>query len=219
MKDSLAEQIMERPDARLIVEEVSQMLEAERRLRQNFYENVREDEKAEFINGEIIIHSPVKKRHDSVSGNLYVLLKTFVVKNRLGYVGHEKVMVSLSRNDYEPDICYFNAEKAALFHDGQTIFPAPDLIVEVLSSGTRVRDYGVKLEDYEAHKIPEYWIVDPKARILEIRVLDGENYALQSTLGIGDVLASRQVKGFSVPMRAVFEEQAYLEALGSILKG
>jgi len=68
MKDSLVDQLMERPDAKLIVDEVSQILEAERRLRQHFYETVREDEKAEFINGEIFVHSPMKKRHDHVSG-------------------------------------------------------------------------------------------------------------------------------------------------------
>lgn len=218
MKDSLAEQIMERPDARLIMEEVSQMLEAERRLRQHFYETVREDEKAEFINGEIIVHSPVKKRHDNVSGNLYILLKTFVVKNDLGYVGHEKVMIGLSRNDYEPDICYFSKEKAQHFDDGQTIFPAPDLVVEVLSSGTRLRDYGVKLEDYEAHKISEYWIVDAKARTLEQRTLDGDRYALRNTFLIDDELHSLTLSGFAIPMRAMFEEKAYLDALAAILR-
>lgn len=217
MKDSLAEQLMERPDAKLIVDEVNQMLEAERRLRQHFYETVQEDEKAEFINGEIIVHSPVKKRQDQVSGNLYSLLKTFVIKNDLGYVGHEKVMVSLSRNDYGPDICYFSKEKSQHFDDGQTIFPAPDLIVEVLSSGTRSRDYGIKLEDYEAHKITEYWIVDPKVRTLDLRILDGENYVLQKSLNINDRIGSGVVSGFSIPMRAIFEEKAYLAALKSML--
>jgi Uma2 family endonuclease len=218
MKDSLADRLMERPDAKLIVDEVNQMLEAERRMRQHFHETVKEDEKAEFINGEIIVHSPVKKIHDNVSGNLYVLLKTFVVKNDLGYVGHEKVMVSLSRNDYEPDICYFGKEKSRHFDDGQTIFPAPDLIVEVLSSATRTRDYGIKLEDYEAHKIIEYWIVDPQARKLEIRILDGDNYALRNTLHINDRLSSQVIPDFDIPMRAIFEEKAYLAALTGILQ-
>lgn len=217
MKDSLAEQLMERPDAKLIMDEVNQMLDAESRLRQHFYETVREDEKAEFINGEIIVHSPVKKRHDDASGNLFILLKTFVIKNDLGYVGHEKVMISLSRNDYEPDICYFKKEKSRNFEDGQTIFPSPDLVVELLSSGTRVWDYGVKLEDYQAHKIAEYWIMDPKARTLEQRVLDGDTYKLHATLQIDDPISSSILSDFHIPMRAIFEESAYLAALADIL--
>ncbi|MCB0583994.1 MAG: Uma2 family endonuclease [Phaeodactylibacter sp.] len=218
MKTSLAEKILERPDARLIVDEVNQTLEAERRLREQFYETVREDQKAEFINGEIIVHSPVKKRHDTVSGNLFILLRTFVVKNQLGHVGHEKLMVSLTRNDYEPDICFFNKEKAAVFEEDQTIFPTPDLIVEVLSPGTRERDYGIKLEDYEAHGTREYWIIDPKARTLEQRILDGDKYVLKAAISIDDTLKSVAIEGFSIPLRAIFEEEANLQALSGILR-
>ena len=217
MKASLADQLMGRPDARLIIDEVDRMLQAEQRLRRHFYETVSEEEKAEFINGEIIIHSPVKKKHDEVSGHLYSLLKTFVIKHQLGYVGHEKVMVSLSRNDYEPDICYFGPEKARHFDDAQTIFPAPDLVIEILSPGTRDRDYGIKLKDYEAHLIPEYWIVDTENRTLELRLLDNDRYRLQQTFRIEDHLQSATLAGFDLPMRAIFEENAYLEALGRIL--
>lgn len=218
MKTSIAEKILARPDARLIVDEVSHVLEAERHLRRQFYETVREDQKAEFINGEIIVHSPVKKRHDTASGNLFILLKTFAAKHQMGHVGHEKLMISLTRNDYEPDICFFNKEKAAAFDEDQTIFPTPDLIIEVLSPGTRDRDYGVKLEDYEAHGTTEYWIIDPKARILEQRVLDGEQYRLKGSIGIDDTLESVVVSGFSIPLRAVFEEEAHLRVLADILQ-
>ncbi len=218
MKTSLADKILERPDARLIVDVVNQTLEAERRLRRQFYETVREDQKAEFINGEIIVHSPVKKRHDTVSGNLFILLRTFVVKRQLGHVGHEKLMISLTRNDYEPDICFFGKEKAAAFEEDQTIFPTPDLVIEVLSPGTRDRDYGVKLEDYQAHGVLEYWIIDPKARVLEQRVLDGEEYVLKATASVGEAVKSVAVPGFSIPLRAVFEEKAHLQALAGILQ-
>jgi hypothetical protein len=34
-----------------------------------------EDQKVEFINGEVVVDSPVKFQHDEDSGNLYTLLK------------------------------------------------------------------------------------------------------------------------------------------------
>jgi len=34
-----------------------------------------------------------------------------VEKNNLGFIGHEKILIALTRNDYEPDICYFGASK------------------------------------------------------------------------------------------------------------
>ena len=100
--------------------------------------------KAEFINGKIIIHSPVKKFHNEISGNLYNILKTFVVEHGLGFVGIEKILVRFTRNDYEPDLCFFNKEKAKKLKKEQSLFPVPDMIVEVLSKGTEARDRGVK---------------------------------------------------------------------------
>jgi len=65
----------------------------------------------EFICGEIIVHSPVKKRHSELSGRLFHPLDLYVEKNNLGFIGHEKILIALTRNDYEPDSCYFGASK------------------------------------------------------------------------------------------------------------
>ena len=35
-------------------------------------------------------------------------------------------MITLTRNDYEPDICFFKKEKSDDFVENQTLFPAPD---------------------------------------------------------------------------------------------
>ncbi|MBP6829042.1 MAG: Uma2 family endonuclease, partial [Saprospiraceae bacterium] len=127
---SLAEQIMERPDAVLQLQALQNALEDEKKRRQDFYDWVTEDVKAEFINGQIIIHSPVKKRHWKVSDLLSRLLSYYASIKKLGQVGTEKVMISLTRNDYEPDIVFFSKEKADTFTDDQVLFPAPDFVVE-----------------------------------------------------------------------------------------
>lgn len=145
MRNDIAEQLLEMPNAPLVIQKVQQALATEQRLRKHFYEIVTEDQKAEFINGEIIVHSPVRKHHNTASLYLSQLLNAFAIKHKLGYVGHEKLMISLTRNDYEPDICFFKQEKAIHFSEEQTNFPAPDLVVEVLSPGTKERDRGIKL--------------------------------------------------------------------------
>ena len=45
-------------------------------------------------------------------GEMSRLLSVFASFKRLGRVGVEKVMIGLTRNDYEPDIVFFNKEKA-----------------------------------------------------------------------------------------------------------
>jgi Uma2 family endonuclease len=92
----------------------------------------------------------------------------------LGHVGQEKVLITLTRNDYEPDIVYFGPQKAQSLTPDQVKFPAPDFAVEVLSTSMESNDRGIKFLDYAAHGVAEYWLVDPQAKIIEQYVLKGE---------------------------------------------
>jgi Uma2 family endonuclease len=78
----------------------------------------------------------------------------------------------------EPDICFFRKDVSDKFTENQTLFPAPDFIVEILSDSTEHRDRGVKFKDYQAHKIEEYWIIDPENQTLEQYHLKGDFYDL-----------------------------------------
>ena len=81
-------------------------------------------------------------------------------------------MITLQRNDYEPDICFFDKQKAKYFKEGQRLFPAPDFVVEILSKGTKKNDRTVKFQDYEANGVIEYLIIDPIKKVVELYRLD-----------------------------------------------
>ncbi|MEK7257823.1 MAG: Uma2 family endonuclease, partial [Bacteroidota bacterium] len=83
--------ILEDPAAPRLVAKLQIALELEQQRRQQFYAEIDDDVKAEFINGEIVMQSPVKLRHNLASGNLFALMKAYVEKHQLGYVGHEKL--------------------------------------------------------------------------------------------------------------------------------
>jgi Uma2 family endonuclease len=136
--------------------------------------------------------------------------------HQLGYVGHEKMMISLSRNDYEPDICFWSRKKSSKFKPRQTQFPAPDFIAEVLSPSTEDNDRTIKFEDYAAHGVKEYWIIDPAFRIVEQYFLDDDQYRLHIKADSG-ILKSKAVKGFIIPLAALFDEAENLAALRTIL--
>ena len=167
------------------------------------------------------MHSPVKRRHLDASKYLENLLQNYVLKHDLGVVDSEKALVGLTRNDYEPDVCYWNAETAASFTDDQMEHPAPDLIVEILSKSTTGRDRGVKFEDYAAHGVLEYWIIDPVRKSVEQYQLDGATmaFAAIATLYVGDMLSALTVPGLQIPVKAIFDKQANLEALQVIMIG
>ena len=112
--------------------------------------------KAEFINGEVIMHSPVEREHWQVSMKLSSSLHIHASEKKLGGIGVEKLMVHLTHNDYEPDICFFSKEKTDNFRPGQLLFPAPDFIVEILSPTTETIDRTLKMTDYASHGVMEY---------------------------------------------------------------
>ena len=139
-------------------------------------------------------------------------------KHQLGEVFSEKALVCLTRNDYEPDIVFYSAKKAKGFTNETMEFPAPDFVVEVLTETTKNRDRGVKFEDYAAHGVSEYWIVDCDEQTLEQNVLrPGEKtYHLAAKQSNGEI-RSAMIDGFSIPVQAVFDDQANAKALAAIL--
>ncbi len=214
----LLERLLESPRLPFYARQIEDVLDGERNARRRFYEAITEGDKAEFINGEVLYHSPVKLEHNRAGKLLLKLLDTYVALNELGYVGYEKIMVSLSRNDYEPDLCYFRKETAGTFQPRQMHFPAPDFVVEILSDSTEANDRGVKLEDYAAHGVSEYWIIDPVAEFVEQYVLEEDAYALAVKV-IDGPIRSAAVPGFEIPVRAIFDEAVNLQALQLILQG
>lgn len=210
------EQIIRSPRLPLVTQKLQQVLADEKSQREAFYNQITESDKAEYINGEIIFHSPVKLRHNLVGKRLLVLLDTHVQSHSLGVVAYEEILIALSRNDYEPDLCFFNQDKAAQFSDDQMRFPPPDFVVEILSTSTESNDRGVKFEDYADHGVHEYWIIDPSAEILEQYLLVDGSYKLQIKSGTGEVI-SVAVPHFTIPIRALFDDAINRETLQSFL--
>jgi len=214
--NSLVEQALGSPILPEIVDELQVRLAQERARREKFYEELTEDQKAEFINGKVIVQSPAKLQHLVVRDNLHNLLHTFVRIRQLGLVIGEKALCVFPRNDYEPDVCFFKPEKAASLTPRQLKFPPPDFIAEILSDSTERTDRGEKFQDYEAHGIGEYWVIDPEAEILEQYVLRSGRFELALKSGSGEVHSS-VVAGFVIPVRALFDAQLNLAALREIL--
>ena len=88
--------------------------------------------------------------------------------------------------------------------------------MEVLSESTEANDRGIKFEDYAAHGVAEYWIVDPVVETIEQYLLQEGVYRLAVKVKTGSI-ASTVVAGFEIPVRAVFDGAEQLAALQTIL--
>ncbi|MBN1877245.1 MAG: Uma2 family endonuclease [Anaerolineae bacterium] len=210
------QQLRHSPQLPRYVQEFESLLQEERARRARFYEEISAEQKAEFINGEVIVHSPARLKHTVASQNLFMILSVCVSQKKLGYIGHEKVLITLTRNDYEPDVVYFCPEKVQEFFPDQVKFPAPDFVAEVLSPSTTDNDRGIKFLDYAAHGVTEYWIIDPDTEVVEQYVLMEQGYELRMKSQTG-ILQSIAIPGLAIPVRAIFAEDEKLVALQKIL--
>ncbi len=197
---------------------LNERLRDEATRRERFYEEMSDAQKVEFIDGEVVMHSPARNRHLTAKLNLTRLISTFVDQHGLGVVRDEKCLCVFPRNDYEPDIVFFGPETASRFHSNTMKFPVPDFAVEVLSETTEHRDRGVKFEDYEAHGVQEYWIIDPTEgrETVEQYVLEDGSFQLRLKSGSGEI-ASQVIPNFRIPILAIFDTKENLAALKTML--
>ena len=86
------------------------------------------------------------------------------------------------------------------------IYGAPDLIVEVLSPSTLKYDWNYKFNLYEAAGVREYWIVDPKAKIVNIFLLqpDGK-YDLGTMYECNQKAPVHIFEGLEIDLNELFE--------------
>jgi Uma2 family endonuclease len=209
--DALLSPLVESPQLVLYVNELQAVIEAERARREQFYEDISPEDKWEFINGEVIMHSPATDRHWLARARIERLLSDYLQPRDLGVVRGEKTLVAFTRNDYEPDIVYFPPAVARTLKPDQWKYPIPDLIVEVLSPSTEKLDRGTKKDDYAAHGVREYWIVDPKTEVIEQYVLAGRKYRLAGKRAGGSFVC-KAIPGFVMLVRAAFDDEVNRQA-------
>ena len=110
----------------------------------------------------------------------------------------------------QPDVVFFRAERLHLLDPDGPARAVPDLVVEVLSASTAQLDRGRKMRTFARYAVPEYWIVDPLRRRIEVHVLDrdardaGGGYRRAQAAAPGDTVRSVGLPGLTFDAARVF---------------
>ena len=155
----------------------------------------------ELLHGRVVMTPPAGHPHGIVEA-LAVVLGSFIRDLELGaYFGSSQGFALPSGDTVAPDHSFVSVERWAAMEaprDGEFLRVAPDLVVEILSPSTAVRDRGEKHAIYEANGVREYWLVDPRRReILVFERRDGRfaeprTYS-EDTLAVSAVLAGMKI--------------------------
>lgn len=160
----------------------------------------------ELIEGDHFMTPSPTTKHQRVSGNLFNALANFLKSRRDGEVFAAPYDVILSDEDIvEPDLLFISATRAAIITEKNVQGP-PDLVVEILSDGTRKLDEVVKRKLYERYGVREYWVVDPDLETVKIHRQTDQGYVRAAELAreANDVLTSPLLQGFQAPLAELF---------------
>ena len=198
--DKILQPLLQSPKLPDYVEELKRVLAEEEIKRNEFYEWLDDDKRAEFIDGEIVIHSPARAIHIEVLQNLLLAIAPFVQQNKLGKVYTEQALIRLKRSDVMPDLASWKDQSFAA--DTKT-FPSPDFIIEVLSKSTAKYDKTKKIEAYALNGISEYWIVDADKKTIEQYILFDEQYKLHEKM-THSTIQCIVLKGLEIELKKIF---------------
>ncbi|SKC10885.1 Uma2 family endonuclease [Dyadobacter psychrophilus] len=211
-EDALAT-LLAQPDVYLLIEKVTSVLREEQLLLSNFYINNLSGKRSEFINGSIIPIS-LSALQEEVCLMLGRLLDEFITDISTNFLVFN-TMVAFGRNCYQPNISFYRKDKIFSI-ETLPVLPPPNLVVEVLGPSTQLSNRIIKFIDYQAHKVEEYWIVDPQNHTIEqYHLVEGEYVLiLKSSQGF---VESFVINGFKIPVVAIFSEAENLKALQNLL--
>ena len=120
-----------------------------------------EDTRAEFVDGKVILMSPVAAFHDDLHHFLAKLIGVYLEFRPHGRVKGGEFQVRLRPGLRRvPDLLYFAQSREADVK--RTYFQgAPDAVWEIVSPESEERDWRDKYLEYQSAGVTEYWLIDP----------------------------------------------------------
>ncbi len=124
-----------------------------------------EDTWAEWVDGEVIVLTPASEKHQALRGFLEAILSIYTQQHDLGRVIGAPFQMKTGPElpGREPDILFIARENLGRLKETHLEGPA-DLVVEITSPESRLRDRGEKFAEYEMGGVREYWLLDPEER-------------------------------------------------------
>jgi len=150
---------------------------------------------AEWVEGRVILMSPVSLMHQDISQFLTFVLDSFVRQHKLGKVTTAPFQMRLETSAREPDIFFVATENLNRLKPTHLDGPA-DLIVEITSPESGGRDRGEKFYEYEAARVREYWLIDPLRQRAEFYRLGADGLYQLGLVDADGLYHSPVVTGF-----------------------
>ena len=173
--------------------------------------------RAEWVDGEVILMSPVSFTHQYVAEFLAASLRVFAEENNLGQVLTAPFQMRLRArpSGREPDLLFIARGQLDKLRNAYLDGPA-DLAVEIISPDSQTRDRVDKFHEYEQAGVREYWLIDPARKQAEFYRLGSDGIYSAATIGEDGIFHSYVIEGLWLKVDWLWQDP--LPTLMSVLK-
>lgn len=163
---------------------------------EEFLEWDEENQHVEWVDGEVVYMSPVSREHSDVGLFLARLFSAYAESRGGGQVLQDPFQMKTGPDlpGRAPDIQFIAQRNAGRVKRLYTDGPA-DLVVEIISPGSRGTDRGDKFYEYEAGGVREYWLIDPDRRQAEFYQLGDDKLYHLTPPDADGVYHAREIPG------------------------
>ncbi len=144
------------------------------------YEALPEEKRTEVFDGIAYDMASPSQIHQAISMQLSTIINNYILRKKGSCsIFNAPFDVKLSDKPLtivQPDIMVI-CDKNKL--DGKRCNGAPDFIIEIVSPGNPTDDYIRKLYYYKNYGVREYWIVDPRRKIITVNYFEGNIVSVQ----------------------------------------
>lgn len=144
------------------------------------YESLPDEKRVEVFDGVVYDMTSPSQIHQSISMQLSTIINNYILRKK-GPCSIFSAPFDVKLSDtplimVQPDIMVV-CDKDKL--DEKRCNGAPDFIIEIVSPNNPSDDYIRKLYYYKNYGVREYWIVDPRRKIITVNYFEGNIISVQ----------------------------------------
>ena len=161
----------------------------------------------EIIDGELIVTRAPHWKHQEVAGNVYAQLQNWSRQTGLGRAAIAPGIIFSATDSVIPDVVWASNQRLEeCLDESGHLTDAPELVVEVLSKGSkdRQRDLELKLKLYSTQGVQEYWILDHQKQEIKVYRREQAILKLVVTLFVQDIMTTPLLPKFSCMVGELF---------------
>jgi len=160
----------------------------------------------EWVDGKVFDMAPVSSTNMNLQKYLMFLIDSYFSYRPIGQQRFDPFTMRLEGiSNRQPDIQVILGDNQENL--GETYMNGPaDIVIEIVSPKTAIIDRGIKFQEYQDGKVPEYWIIDPKAKEALFYRLSEEGHFIAQKV-VEDTYTTEQLPKLKLYIPTLWEKQ------------